>query len=137
MKRLLLMLLLCVAPVSQAEIAVVVSKSFEMTALTDKEVANIFLSRTKRFPNGLKAQPVELKSADLRVPFYETIAGKTPTQLSAYWTTLIFTGKGRPPAKYESMDELILDVENSPGKIAYLPISLVTEGMKVVYTLKP
>lgn len=36
--------------------------------------------------------------------FYREIAGKTLPQINSYWTTLIFTGKGKPPRSIDETD---------------------------------
>lgn len=112
---------------------VVVSKKSEIDTLNNKSIANIFLTRTNRFPNGRKAIPIELRGGGLRNVFYQEISGKSPTELTAYWTTLIFSGKGRPPKGYEDIKALIERLEKSPSAISYLPLAQVTNELKVVY----
>lgn len=134
MKTLLSLILLSLSVFATADIVVVVPKSSETQKLNSSEVANIFLSRTNRFPNGDRSYPIELKGHGIRSHFYESISGKTPNQLSAYWTTLVFTGKGRPPKSYQDVNKLIDHMRNDPRAIAYLNKEQVTETMKIVYT---
>lgn len=119
---------------SQAGTVVVVSKSSSLSTLDDKLVANIFLARTNRYPNGEKALPIELNDEGSRNSFYGTITGKSSNQLSAYWTTLIFTGKGTPPRSFDNMNQLITQVIEQPGTIAYIDSEKVTKDLKVIYT---
>ena len=116
-----------------SQVVVVVAKNNPLKALDDIYIANIFLSRTNRFPNGDKAIPIELTNLALRNNFYRSIAGKSPHQLSAYWTTLVFTGRGRPPKGYSDIKQLISRLENQPGAIAYIDNSQVTKDLKVIY----
>lgn len=133
MKLFTMMMLILVSRYSFAQTVVVVSKESKIEALDDQYVANIFLARTSRFPNGEKAQPIELKNNDLRKRFYQDISGKTPRQLNAYWTTLVFTGKGKPPHSYGNNDDLHAKLLAQPGSITYLPLNQVTDDMKIVY----
>lgn len=112
---------------------VVMAKDSKIENLDNQHVANIFLTRTNRFPNGSKAIPIELKNSEIRAIFYEEISGKNPTQLMAYWTTLIFSGKGKPPKGYNNVGALITRLENNPGCISYMSQAQVTDELKVVY----
>ena len=112
---------------------VVMAKNAQVQSLDNQHVANIFLTRTNRFPNGSKAIPIELKNSDIREHFYEEISGKNPTQLMAYWTTLIFSGKGKPPKGYNNVGALISRLENNLGCISYMSLAQVTDDLKIVY----
>lgn len=109
------------------------AKNSSIEALDEQYIANIFLARTNRFPNGEKALPLELKDNVLRDLFYQKIAGKSPKQLYSYWTTLVFTGKGKPPKNFQNHAALQSKLLSSPGSITYKPIEHVTDDMKVVY----
>jgi len=121
------------SPILLAEFAVVVSIDSPVTEMNKQQVSNIFLSRTNRFTNGEKANPLELKKSQLRTEFYQHISSKTRTQLKSYWTTLIFTGKGKPPKSFSSISELLDHMGSHSGSIAYVPLRQVTNGMKVIY----
>lgn len=128
------LLCLCLLSLSgQCEMVVVVSKDSPLQALENQQIANIFLTRTNRYPDGNKATPIELRDSLIRDSFYQKVSGKTPTQLMAYWTTLIFSGKGKPPRGFQNVKSLITRLENSPGSISYLSLSQVTEDLKIVY----
>ena len=133
MKLFTMMVLILCSQFCYAQTVVVVSKDSQIEALDDQYVANIFLARTSRFPNGEKAQPIELKNSDLRTHFYQEISGKTPRQLNAYWTTLVFTGKGKPPRRYANTDDLQAKLLAQSGSITYLSLDEVTDEMKIVY----
>lgn len=134
MKIIITALLITFSTTAFSETVVVVPKDSLVESLNDVDVANIFLARTNRFPNGDKSIPIELKNDTLRETFYQDISGKTPKQLSAYWTTLVFTGKGRPPKRYPTYQELTNRFLLNSGSITYLDKSQVTNNMKIVYT---
>ena len=118
---------------AQSSVVVVVAKNSTIEALDLNQVANIFLARTNRFPNGEKSTPVEFVYGNSREEFYVNISGKNTKQLMAYWTTLIFTGKGRPPKGYKELEQLMDALPLKLNYITYLDSSLVTEDMKVVF----
>ena len=118
---------------AQSGVVVVVAKNSTIETLDLNQVANIFLARTNRFPNGEKSIPIEFVYGDLREEFYVNISGKNAKQLMAYWTTLIFTGKGRPPKGYKELEQLMDAFPLKLNYITYLDSTLVTEDMKVVF----
>lgn len=129
----ILVSLCCFDARSSNAIVVVVAKDSNVNNLTEIEVANIFLARTRYYPNGERALPIELKNSSDRNDFYQAIAGKNSKQLMAYWTTLVFTGKGVPPKAFNDFQPLLDNLLSQKSKITYMASNLVTEQMKVVY----
>ena len=135
MKNLLILLLLSMSSVVYAtEMVVVVHKDSSVEQLDQHQVANIFLSKTNRMADGSRVMTLELSNAEYKEVFYKEIAGKTLSQINSYWTTLIFTGKGKPPKAIEKTQSLIDELADNLKAISYLPIDKTTESMKVVYT---
>src|ERR1700729_2514294 len=80
---------------ASADVVAVVSAKSTVKALTSSQVADIFLGRVSRFPNGVLALPIDLRDGSPeRDQFYAKITGKTPAQVKAYWSKIIFTGRG-------------------------------------------
>lgn len=136
MLKMYLLLIMFVSPSVFANLVVVVAKDSEINELDEGTVENIFLSRTNRYPDGSKAKPIELKNNDSRTEFYTRLTGKSPKQLSAYWTSLIFSGKGKPPKKLDDVNNVIEIAANDTGIITYMDADLVTDDFKVVYSFK-
>lgn len=135
MRALLLLFTLLFSPLIVAETLVVVSEDSPIESLDEQQVANIFLAKTNRMPDGHLITPMELSNQKHKASFYQTISGKNPAQINAYWTTLIFTGKGKPPREYEDTKALLDELSNNPHAITYLPSEKLGERMRVVYTL--
>ncbi len=123
------------APFLQAEIVVVVPIDSSVGLLNEQQVSNLFLSKTNRFSNGNKAILLEIRNNQLRAEFYKHISNKTVTQLKSYWTTLIFTGKGKPPKSFTDKRELLDYMKSHTGAITYMLLSEVTEDMKIIYQI--
>ncbi|MCG8537807.1 MAG: phosphate ABC transporter substrate-binding protein, partial [Pseudomonadales bacterium] len=62
------------------------------------------------------------------------VIDKTPSQLNAYWSRLIFTGKGAPPKQYFDDAEIIEVILEDDEAVGYIDSSSVTEGLKVIFT---
>lgn len=102
--------------------AVIVSKNTEITSISKKDISNIFLSKTKKLPNGERAIPIGLQTKEEEKSFYLKLSGKTPIQLRKYWATMIFTGKGQAPKKIQNIEKIISFVQKNKNAIAYLPL---------------
>lgn len=136
MRRLLILIALLAANPCHADLAVVVGKGSAIDKLDQREVANIFLAKTTRLANGNRVRPVELSDDGYKALFYREISGKTLAQINSYWTTLIFTGKGRPPKNVEETGRLIELLNSDPHAIGYLPLGQITESVKVLYIFR-
>ena len=117
---------------AQAEVAVIVNAGVEDT-LTSKEISRIFLGKSKKFPSGNSATPINLSSGDAtREAFEASVLKKSPKQLKSYWSKQVFTGKGKPPKEHNNATEVINQVKADPSIIGYVDASAVTADVKVI-----
>jgi ABC-type phosphate transport system substrate-binding protein len=117
-----------------ADVVPVVSAKSEITTLTKVQLADIFLGRVSRFPNGVQAVPVDQsEDAPARVLFYAHLAGRSGAQMKAYWAKIIFTGRGQPPQEIHGNAELKRRIAQDPAAIGYIDDSLVDETIRVVH----
>ena len=119
-----------------AEILVVVGKASPIENINERDVSNIFLAKTNHLADGSLITPLKLSDQNYESNFYHKISGKTPSQLSSYWTTLIFTGKGKPPKEFNDKKKLVEELTKNPSAIAYLPAEQLSDQMKVIYTFR-
>ena len=91
-------LLLLSSQLASAETAVIVSKSNANASIDGDVISRMFLGKTSKFPDGGQAVPIDQNDGTpARDAFNDSILGKNSSQLKAYWSRLIFTGKGTPP----------------------------------------
>ena len=129
-------LILSVTSIAYADIAVVVHRDSPLANVTQEEISKIFLAKTKTFANGQKIKLLDLEEGDeTRDQFYKSVANKTPSQVKAYWSRLIFTGKGQPPQVLMDSDEIVETIGEDPNSIGYVDPDSVTDSVKVVLTL--
>lgn len=138
MKKLISPLLLIVSLIfsfqAVADIAVIINPTND-TTLTAKDIKRIFLMKEKTYPNGSNVTPVsQMADADITSKFNEIVLKKSDHQLKAYWSKLIFTGKGNPPQ--EAADDAATKalVANNPSMIGYIDDSAVDNSVKVIAT---
>jgi len=118
--------------VAQDVVPVVGAKS-PIASLDAAQVADIFLGKTSRFPDGSIALPVDQQEeSPLRERFYAQFAGKSPAQVKAYWSKIIFTGRGQPPRQAADSIEVKRIVTNNPHAIGYIDASQVDASVRVL-----
>jgi ABC-type phosphate transport system substrate-binding protein len=114
------------------EITVVSVKS-SISTLSKAQVADIFLGKTTRFPDGSPAVPIDqTEGTPARDEFYTKIAGKSAAQMKAYWSRIIFTGRGEPPRAVPTSSETRKLVAANPNAIGYVEPKLVDDTLRVV-----
>ena len=115
------------------DVVAVVSAKSPIAGLNASQVADIFLGKTNRFPDGTLAVPVDLpEESPAREKFYAEYAGKSPAQVKAHWSKIIFTGRGQPPKQLGSGAEAKKFVAENPNAIAYIDSKLVDNSLRVL-----
>jgi ABC-type phosphate transport system substrate-binding protein len=127
-----LILGLGVSAVSADVVAVVSSKS-PITTLSKNQVMDIFLGKRTSYPDGSLAVPIDqTEGSTARDEFYNRTAGMSPAQVKAFWSKIIFTGRGQPPKTVTSSLEAKKLLIASPNAISYIDQSLVDSSVRVV-----
>jgi ABC-type phosphate transport system substrate-binding protein len=125
--------LTAVAGTAAAEVVAVVSARNPVTTLSRNQVADIFLGRTTRFPDGSAAVPIDqLESSAARDEFYFKFADKSPAQIKAYWSKIIFTGRGQPPREASGGLNVKKLVADTPNAIGYIEQGMVDSSVRVL-----
>jgi ABC-type phosphate transport system substrate-binding protein len=118
---------------TEAEVVAVVSSRCPETALSRNQLADIFLGRSSRFPDGKQAVPIDqAEGSAARDEFYATFTGKSPAQVKAHWSKIIFTGRGQPPPEVSNSIEVRKRVAGDPAAIGYIDRKLVDDSVKVL-----
>ncbi len=121
---------------AQADVAVIVNPANKVSKMSANDIKRIYLGKAKTFPQGSSAVAVDLKDSSAKNLFYKKVVKKSPTQLKAYWSKLIFTGKGTPPTVKNRDEDVIKWVAENREAIAYVDASSVNSSVKVIYTVK-
>jgi len=119
---------------SRAEVVAVVSSKSAITALSKSQVADIFLRKVTRFPDGILAVPIDQVGGSVeRDEFYAKVAGRSPAQITAYWSKLLFTGRGQPPREVANDIEMKKRIATDPFAIGYINAELVDGSVRVLF----
>jgi ABC-type phosphate transport system substrate-binding protein len=118
-----------------ADVVAVISAKSPVNVLSKNQVADIFLGRLSRFPDGSQAVPIDqAEGAVARDEFYNSFTGKSAAQLKAHWSKIIFTGRGQPPKAVANSAEIKTLLAQSPNAIGYIDRSLLDDSVRVVLT---
>jgi ABC-type phosphate transport system substrate-binding protein len=120
-----------------ADVAVIVNPGSGVDALDASQVKKIFMAKTKKFPNGNSVVAIDQNSENgAYATFYDKIAGKSPAKMNKYWVKLTFTGKAEAPKKVGGDGDFVNLIKSNKNMIGYVDSAAVTDGVKVVYTVK-
>jgi ABC-type phosphate transport system substrate-binding protein len=130
----ILFVFLMAASSANAEVAVIVHPS-NGAALDDSSVERIFLAKSKSFPDGSPAVPInQSEGAAARDAFDAGVLNKSAAQLKSYWSKLVFTGKGSQPQDVSGDGEVKALISANPNMIGYIDAGAVDGSVKVVKT---
>ena len=128
-----LTLLTLSSPIASAEVVVIVNPASKQGSIGDDDIKRIFLGKVKSFPNGEAATPVDQsEGTSARERFYSNLIGKSEAQLKAYWSQLIFSGKGTPPKTVGNDQETKDWVAKNHGGIGYVDKSVADNSVTIV-----
>lgn len=120
-----------------AEIVVIVSAKSPVSALRPDQVADIYLGQLASFPDGAQAVALDQQVGSAqRDEFYLKVAAKTPPLLKAYWSKMIFTGRGQPPKEVPNSAAVRKLVADNPGLIGYIDRAALDASVKPVLVLR-
>ncbi|HEX6736552.1 MAG TPA: hypothetical protein VF096_17250 [Azonexus sp.] len=134
----LLALLAAPPALATGSLAVVVNARCGVALLTRNEVVNIFFGRYRQFFNGREAQPVDLVDSNpARSQFYRRLVGKDLSEINAYWSRQIFSGRMQALPKVATPEEAARWVAANPCGIGFIEQTKVDARFNIVYELAP
>lgn len=118
---------------AKAEVVLVVSANNPLSSLTPNQVTDIFLGKAEELPNGAPIIPVDqAEGSREKEEFYKRYTNRTLSQIRAYWSKQIFTGKGEPPREIGNSEQLKKFLATYPNSIGYLERDKVDPSLKIV-----
>lgn len=129
-------LMLTVTAFAWAEVAIIVHPSNNLT-LSKNDIARIYLGKTRYFPDGSNAKPVDQKEGlPVRVAFLKSVVGKTESQMKTYWSRLIFSGNGIPAKAVEDDEAVKKLVSQHKNGLGFIDVISVDDTVKVIKTIQ-
>jgi len=132
--KLSLLALTCCSHLVFADIAVIVHPS-NSNSMDASAISRLFLGKSKKFPDGSVAIPLnQIEASNATGQFNSKALKKSSSQLKAYWSKLVFTGKGSPPKSVDNNDAVLDLVASNPNIIGYVDSNVLTDKVKVLTT---
>lgn len=132
---LIVLLFLIYPSFSHAEIAVVASASASISSADAAELKRLYLGKTKTL-SGVKVTAInQTNSNEISSAFNQAVLQKSGNQLKAYWSKLVFTGKGTPPKELDGDAAVIAALKDDSSAVGYIDSASVTGDVKVLLTL--
>lgn len=115
---------------------VIISHPDNSNSISKEEIQRMYTGKSNSFANGDAVLPLNLDDANpLRSSFDEKALGRSSSQIKAFWSKLVFTGKGTPPKEVTSEAEMIKLVSSNPNIIGYVSSTADTAGVKVLLSI--
>ena len=135
------LLALCLAAAAlpaHADVFVVVPTASTVKAMTQKELVDLYMGRSRAFPDGTFALPFDLPRDDPgRAAFYRALTGMDLAQINSYWSRLMFSGQTLPPQPLPTEAAMVELVKRNPSAVGYmLQEPAADKGLRVVLVLK-
>lgn len=133
---LLCLALLWAAVPAQAAPVLVVAKNSPIDTLAVEQAADVFLGRLTSLPNGVPLQPIDQSDGSaVRAAFHSKVTRKSGPLLKAYWSKILFTGRGQPPREAPDDAGVKKIVIENPNAVGYIDEASVDANVKVVLSV--
>ena len=109
------------APPPPPPFVVIVHPDNPSTTLDRSFVADAFLKKATRWPNGDVIKPVDLASESAtRERFSRDVLRRSVAAVKSYWQQMIFSGRDVPPPELSGDDLVVQYVQTHRGAIGYV-----------------
>ena len=115
------------APAVHAEVILVTSADSNVDTLSRDEAEQLYLGRRSSLADGRPLLLLDLPPGPVRDQFYRLLTGKNPSQIRAYWSRMVFTGRALPPRESVSVEDARRLLLENPGTVGYLPDTFASD----------
>lgn len=129
MKKLLSIAILSLSCIIPAQAAVVIIGGLDTNDISASEAKKLFLGKGS---SPLVAFELSENSA-VRSEFHSKVTNKSDSQLKAYWSKQVFTGKGNPPATLSNAAMVKSTIASTPNAIGYIDEADLDDTVKVLF----
>ena len=120
-------LLTLAAPAARAEIVLVTAIDSTISELSRDEAEQLYMGRRAALSARGALLLLDLPTGPVRDQFYRLLTGKNPSQIRAYWSRMVFTGRALPPTESADASDAHRILLENPNAVAYLPASYAND----------
>jgi ABC-type phosphate transport system substrate-binding protein len=119
------------ARAEEAGFRVIVHPANALRAAPETWLAEVFLKKVTRWPEGEVTRPVDQKPASaVRRLFSERVLRRSVGAVRSYWQQRIFSGRDVPPPELDSDEAVVAFVAKYPGAIGYVSAAAKLVGVR-------
>ncbi len=123
------------SPAPAADWVLVTNAKSSISKLDTDAASNLYLGKTSELPGVGAVALLDLPEGNaIRDSFYLDATKKDASALKAYWSRMIFTGKGQPPRMVDGAAAVKKALSGNPSAIGYIEKSAVDATVKVILT---
>lgn len=121
---------------AHAELAIIAHPNNSMMGISKDELERIYLGKSRSFSNGRSVKAVDQTvGSRARDKFNKEVLQMTEAKRKAYWSRLVFTGKGKPPASLDDDAAVLEWIASHPDGLGYITGSKISKRVKVLLIL--
>ncbi|QDQ27756.1 phosphate ABC transporter substrate-binding protein [Chitinimonas arctica] len=125
-------------PVLAEDWLLVADGKSKLGKLSPEQAASLYLGALAEIPGAGRVIPLDqAETSMLYLQFHATVTRKTPAQRLAYWSKMLFNGKGEPPRQLSNSQEVIKLLRGNPSMIGYIEKSALDGSLKVLLAGRP
>ncbi|MGD9842012.1 MAG: hypothetical protein AB7F79_03880 [Steroidobacteraceae bacterium] len=137
LQLILLATTLALAPSAHADFYIVVEASNPQQSLTQKQVVDLFMGRSRSFTNGEFSVLLDLpRDNPTRAEFYQALTGLSAAQVNSYWSRLMFSGRNTPPTSFKDEATIIAMLKRNPNAIGWLSTQPTDKRLRTLLVIK-
>ena len=130
-------LLAMFAPLARADFYIIVHASNPQRTMTQREVVDLFMGRSRAFVSGEFAIAFDLpRDSPGRAAFYQALTGMSAAQVTSYWSRLMFSGQSMPPQPLPDEAMMIEIVKRNPNAIGWVTREPTDKQVRTVFVIK-
>lgn len=133
--RTLLLLSLLLSAVCRADIYLVTHKNNPVDTLTEQQVRDMYLARSKAWPNGEFVTVFDHGNTEVRSRFFKLLTGMSLRQTDAYWARLVFAGRILPLEQISGEAALVELAQETNNLLGYIEAPPDSQLLKVVHII--
>ncbi|MGO9402157.1 MAG: TonB family protein [Terriglobales bacterium] len=115
-----------------SDVKVIANSSVKADTISAGELKRVFLEEKISLGDGKHVEPVLEKDGPVHEAFLQEYLGISEDDLQAYYSTLVFTGRGFTPKVLGSDAEVVAYVARTRGAIGYVSGAASVEGVKIL-----
>lgn len=136
MASLFVMMLQLAAMPAQAGLAIIAHPDNTLVGISKDDIRDIYMGKSKSFPGGGSVVAVDQEAGSAaREKFNSDVLQMNDRKRKAYWSRLIFTGKGKPPRTMDNDEDIRDWVASEPKGLGYIDGSKLNDKVKVLLIL--